>query len=1122
MSLAAVGTGVGLARLAARRLRADLPFMLAAWLVLSAATTLMAAAFQYSDAVAIGGLRRAVLDAVPGDRGVAVQTSAGPSQVTPFDVAVSGVLTKAFGPVAPIVLAARSTSLAPLGLASDQAARHLTLLGGYADLEAHARLTAGSWPVAGRNPVQATLSTGAAQALALAIGDQLTLVDASTPAAGSTPLLTVVVTGIWSADPGDSYWLGDPLDLNGILDQGSLAYRGPFMVAPADLLQRGLVHTFSLTWRAGLATDQLFPGVLPALERAVPALPASIAAALPPRQAVNVSTGLTGVLSGVGQSLALAHGGVTLLTLQFVVLAVYAVFLVAALLAERRRRENRILQARGATWLQVVVLATGEAILIAVPAVLVAPLAAALALHLLATGGPLAGASVDLPLTLSATGIAAANGAGLVAVVALVAPSLPTGSRVASIRVALGREGTRFPVQRFGIDIALLTVAGIALWQLRLYGSPVIQGSTGELGVDPLLVAGPAVGLAACSLLATRALPRLARLGERLLVKRPNLVPQLGAHDLARRPLRSIRPTLLVMLAAGLTTFAVVYDATWFRSQADQAAYQAAADIRVVTPSYSKVPGSFVGPSYRAMPGVTAASPAIRTTVEIGGTVRSAELMGVDAVRMPTQVDLPEGPDGPLGSALGGLAGGRPAVPAIALPGQALRLAVTVDANLQAVTIAGFGLPEGEVVPAPHGIDVTAVILDGDGGVWRFTSTNQVAFSGKAEELDIPLRADAATGATPGIVDQLTPPLRLEALEVLLTPPNAVTNTTGTVDIRGVQASDVAAGTNWSALAFDPGQPGWSWARIDAQKGQLVYDPPAGLPNRISLDSTNPIGSFFQESATTFRVSAAPATVLTVNAIASSGYLAASGQHVGDTIVGSVLGNPVHFQIVGEAVGVPPLDPSQPFLVVDGPTLALADYFGSSATLPVTEWWLSVEPGQAADVARKLGAPPFSAATIISREALQLALQGDPVALGVVGALLLGAISAVLFAALGFLVSASASIGSRADEFGLLRALGLTDGQLIRWLAAEQALLLAVGVAVGMALGVAFGWVVLPAANFTPTGAAPVPEATLIVPLQVLAAMAVGSLGLLVATLLVARRIIGRISVAATLRAVVE
>ena len=178
--------------------------------------------------------------------------------------------------------------------------------------------------------------------------------------------------------------------------------------------------------------------------------------------------------------------------------------------------------------------------------------------------------------------------------------------------------------------------------------------------------------------------------------------------------------------------------------------------------------------------------------------------------------------------------------------------------------------------------------------------------------------------------------------------------------------------------------------------------------------------------------------------------------------------------------------------------------------------------GQAASVARELAAPPFSATTIVSREGQQAALQGDPVALGVVGALLLGAISAVVFASLGFLVSASASIESRAEEFGLLRALGLTDGQLIRWLAVEQGLLLAIGLAVGIALGVAFGWVVLPAASFTPTGAPPIPEAALIVPWPILGAMALGGIGVLLATLLVARRLIGRISVAATLRAVVE
>lgn len=102
--------------------------MLAAWLVLSASATLTATAFQYSDAVAIGGLRRAVLDAPPGDRGIAVQTSAVPGEVPSLDAAVSGVLAKALGPIAPVVLAARSASLAPLGMAGEEASRHLTYL----------------------------------------------------------------------------------------------------------------------------------------------------------------------------------------------------------------------------------------------------------------------------------------------------------------------------------------------------------------------------------------------------------------------------------------------------------------------------------------------------------------------------------------------------------------------------------------------------------------------------------------------------------------------------------------------------------------------------------------------------------------------------------------------------------------------------------------------------------------------------------------------------------------------------------------------------------------------------------------------------------------------------------
>ncbi len=409
MSLAAVGASIGLGRLAARRVATDRAFLLALWIVVTAATTLVAAAFQYSDAVAIGGLQRAVLNAAPADRGISVQTDATADQVAGFNGTVTGILTSALGPIAPVALAARSSSLAPAGMPSEQAALHLTVLGSYDRLDQHAQLTAGSWAVAGRDPIEATLSETAARALGLKIGDRLALADASVPAAGSTALLTVVVTGTWTTDPDDPYWLGDPLDLDGRLDQGSLASEGPFMVAPADLLSRGLIHRLSLTWRAGLVTSQLVPADVPALQQAIPGLAPALTAAMPARQSIRITTGLSAVLAGVHQSLAVAQGGVTLLTLQFIVLAAFAVVLVAALLGERRRRENRILESRGATRFQIVTVTTGEAILVTLPAVIVAPPLAALAIHLLGSGGPLAGAGVDLPLSVSSLAIAGAD-----------------------------------------------------------------------------------------------------------------------------------------------------------------------------------------------------------------------------------------------------------------------------------------------------------------------------------------------------------------------------------------------------------------------------------------------------------------------------------------------------------------------------------------------------------------------------------------------------------------------------------------------------------------------------------------------------------------------------------------
>ena len=248
------------------------------------------------------------------------------------------------------------------------------------------------------------------------------------------------------------------------------------------------------------------------------------------------------------------------------------------------------------------------------------------------------------------------------------------------MRAAIGRQtGSTLP-QRLGIDLVLIVVAVIALWQLRLYGAPLTRDARGALGIDPLLIAAPAIGLLAGAVVAIRIIPRLAEVAERVLVRRRGLVSPLGARQLARRPLRYTRSALLLMLAVALGTFAFAHAATWTRSQADQATYQTAADARAVLSEYQQLPAWALGPTFRAIPGVEAATPVGRQTLDVGRAVRSGQLLAVDAAAVGTLVSVPlDGATSDPAAMLRQLAEPRPVSRALALPGEPRRLSLVVD-----------------------------------------------------------------------------------------------------------------------------------------------------------------------------------------------------------------------------------------------------------------------------------------------------------------------------------------------------------------------------------------------------------------------------------------------------------
>lgn len=1097
---------IGLWRPVLHRSRSDLPVVVAAWSLLVCAITLVAAATLYGDTVATGGLRQALLGAPPAERTILVEASVLPDQSAATDALVTGELDRTLVSVGgTIARVARSGSFAPAG--SDRAdGSKLVELASFEGIADHATLIDGAWAAAGAD-LGATLSEGAAAALGLRVGDTIELVSRT----GEPIAIRVVVTGIWRPDRSDPYWLSAPLDLDGTVTTGRFTTRGPFVVDQAALLALESGRGVAMEWRAlpdlgRLATD----GVSDLRERIdslAPRLGAAMTGAAP-----RVTTTLPATLGRVERSILVSHSGITLLTIQFAVLAGYAIVLVAGMLLERRRSDLALMRSRGASTVHLASMALAEAMILATLAGLVAiPLAAAI-VFALGTFGPLADSGIGGAVTITSTVVTVAAVAAVVSAITLTVPTLVTAVSPSAARAAAARPSSRGAAQRLGLDVVLVVVAAIAFWQLRIYGAPLTTNARGTLGVDPLLVAAPAIGLLAGAVLAIRIVPRLAQLAERLLEPRRGLVLPLTGQQIARRPLRYTRTALLLMLAASLGTFAASYAATWTRSQADQAAYRAGGDLRVVAAGYASTPGWAVAPSYASIDGVTDVTTAVIESIDVGRVVVGGALVSVDPAAASRILTFPPDAAGQATpDALARLESTRTPSAARTIPGDPRRLAVVLDASVATAPES----PDPNPVPDSWaGITVLADVLDGDGRLHRIEGGG-ARFAASDQRVEIPLTYQVGP-TTVAIQD----PVRLVGIGLRVATPGSI-GVTGTATVRDVLASDDETGQAWTSLGFRPDE-GWTWVRNDPYRG-IGPLPPTGDPARVDVVGSGP-GGVIGGSATArpivFRLWAPPGGedgVLPV--VASQSFLEATGAAVGEDLAARISGTGVTLRIVSSVATFPTVDPTTPFLIVDGETRDLQRLDTVDRVMPGSEAWLSVDDARAATVEATLAARPFETAEVVGRDALTVALATDPVPLGVIGVLGLGSIAAMAFAAIGFLVSATVSTGERRGEFALLRALGLSDRQLSIWLALENTFLLIVGLVLGSVLGLLLSWLVLPFVTVTGTGAAAVPAPVIVIPWGAIAPIWVLAGVLLLVTVLAVRRQLPSSAIGGVLRA---
>ncbi|WP_371572907.1 FtsX-like permease family protein [Streptomyces sp. NBC_01314] len=912
--------------------------------------------------------------------------------------------------------------------------------------------------VAGRPPretvtdgsIEAALPQSAAQRLGVAPGARLTVTDQM-----DGPAVRVLITGVYRpVDVRAPYWQLDDLGGRGEKASSFTTY-GPLLTA-AGVPTSGRVSVGASGWLVSADYSSLTTERIGALREAARSGRAELRERPALSSATAADTALPEVLDRIERSLLVTRSSMLIVAAQLGLLAACALLLVARLLNSERTAETGLLRARGATRARLAGLAALEALLISVPAVVVAPLSSGPLTRLLVGQGALGRTGVRVDTPVGGRPEAWAVAAGVAALCAL-AVAVPAWRASFANTVAVRARALPAPL-RAGADVGLLAVAGVAFWLLGSRRSGAVTADReGVLGVDPLLVAAPALLLLAGTVLALRLLPLLARVGERLLARGHGLTAAMVGWQFSRRPMRGAGPVLLLVISVALGVVAIGQGASWHRSQADQADFRAGAEVRVLTSGGGDVGRTDV---YADLPHVDAVAPAVRGTVSLSGS-RTATVVALNTAEAAGAVlarrDLT---DGPL---LAGLAP-RGAPAGMEIPKGTARL--TLTAALHSTT------------PGP-GADVTLTVRDRHGTTYDIPS-GHLASDGRSHRLTPDLNGARGPLALTGLELSTPQPISRPHRHRLVL--GAFTATAGDGDIR-----QLTLPTRWAtAVEADP----------------VAVPDDSARPTRPRLTSTTPVTMTYSTgyqppdisppaSPLEVRLNVAQPAAPEIAAVATDRFLTASGAREGQRVEVTFDGRSVPVRIVRTASALPTTEATAQdggALLVDlrAVNRVLQARYGTS--LKPTEWWLrTAEPGAAAAAVRAL--PDVDPEQVMVRDEIAAELRDDPFGAAPEAALVGAAVVTVLFASLGFAVSAAGAMRARDGEFAVLRALGTPRRRLARLVAVEHGVLVALALLVGTALGTVLTHAMVPLVVLTGQATRPLPPVLVELPLPRLAAL---------------------------------
>jgi ABC-type lipoprotein release transport system permease subunit len=1081
-----------------RRMASDWVMLLAAAVTILIATTLLAAAPIFADAVNLASVRRAIADLPFAEVNLLVTAKAQASSRSSLETLVRDEVADTFDRTGADVLTEVVGDA--FEIPTDDPGDDLVNLASveYIEgIEERATLIGGVWPVNDQT-AQLAVQDATAAALGLSVGDTLPLVNRR----DDSLVVEARVVGVFAPnDPADPFWYGDPLIGGGAVEGPVFRVHGPFVTTFEGLSRDFTPQSASFSWKVYPRHQALMVEDLGPLRRSLEGMPDRLnvgagVGVITNADVFSVDSRLGPSLVAAGRSIAVTRANILMLSVQLAVIAGYALMHTSGLLVTGRQVETGLLRSRGAGNGQLLAASVMEGLIITLPAALLAPWLAARVLDVLTRAGPLASIGLGLEPDVNRTAYVLSFLAAGACIVALAVPAYRSARTFNDSYIALGRQGPQGYAQRVGIDIALLVLAGAAIWQLKDRGAELTATVRGRAGVDPLLVAAPALGLLAGGFLALRIVPLVAHLGERIAARRASTVPVLSAWQVARRPLRYTRAALLVTMAVAVGFFTAAYTATWSVSQSDQADFQVGADLTLAPIRRDGAPTDLqLTAAHERVDGVQRSMPMMQARGQLSSTGLPTRLFAIESSAAAEVVNIREDlVGGSFPEMAEVLTQGRPETGAEELPGEPAAVAVTVGMDAQPC-LADHGEDPSLILPNEECFvaELSLVLQDGVGSLHR-VSLGAIPAEPEARLVAPLVLVSGDRTMTPAY------PLSLFALEVGFVsdlPPAPVTLRLGPVEV-----SDRPEGGDWRSAGIDLAAYPW-----DDDFQQPVRSSEAASGVELLLDTNGRFGL----------VSDGDPLPDVFPAIVSASVTEETGIGLGDEIrLSSLRTERDRAVVVGIIDQFPTVSPGNNTVILDLPTLQVMDYQNGREIPSADEYWLDID--EDSSVAGALASPPFGAIRVVDQSERARQLSTDPIALGTIAALALGFLGAAALAAVGFMVSAVASARERVSEFTLLRALGLSRRQLGAWLTVEQAVLALIGVLFGTLIGLLMASMVLPLITVTQAGALTIPELIVTYPLRTILWLDFAVLLALIGVIATLSAVVRRQGVAAQLR----